>query len=219
MIDRAAFDIEPGPGHSGRLVQGCRARTSEAGYTMVMFVMVLAVMAIMMGAAVQAVSFKMKREREAELIFRGEQYVEAIRLYKKRFGRNPMQLKEMWEAKPRVLRKKWKDPMTDSEVWGVVFVGQEGRPVFTPGGGMQTTPTPTPTPRRGGSGAGTFGQPPQQVGPIAGVHSNSCDESVKVYDGRTKYCEWKFVLKLPTQNAGGNPRQTPPPGGNPNPPR
>lgn len=186
-------------------------RRGEAGYTMVMFVMALAVMSILMGTAVQAVSFQMKREREAELIFRGEQYVEAVRLYKKRFGRNPMQLKEIWEAKPRVLRKRWKDPMTDSETWGLVFVGQEGRPVFTPGS-SRGTPTPTPTPRQ--TGAGSFGQPPQQVGPIAGVHSTSCEESIKVYDGRAKYCEWKFVLKQPTQvpRGGGN-LPTQPPGG------
>jgi type II secretory pathway pseudopilin PulG len=189
----------------GMCVQPSRRHRSEAGYTMIMFVMALAIMSIMMGAAVQAVSFQMQREREAELIFRGEQYVEAVRLYKKRFGRNPMQLKEMWEAKPRVLRKKWKDPMTDSEVWGLVFVGQEGQQVFTPGS-ARGTPTPTPTPPRGNTGG--FGRPPQQVGPIAGVHSNSCDESIKIYDGRSKYCEWKFVLKQPTQ--GANARPTPP---------
>ena len=54
-------------------------RRTDAGYTMVMFVIILALMAIMMGAAVQSVAFQMQREREAELVFRGEQYMEAIR--------------------------------------------------------------------------------------------------------------------------------------------
>ena len=99
----------------------------EAGYTLAMFVMVIAVMSIAMGVAVQTVEFQMRREREAELIFRGKQFVEAIRLYKIKYGRYPMQLKEIYKAKPRVIRKKWKDPITDSENWGIIFLGQEGR--------------------------------------------------------------------------------------------
>ena len=90
-------------------------------------VLTVAIMSIMMTVAVQTVEFQMRREREAELIFRGEQYVEAIRLYKIKYGRHPMQLKELWEADPRVIRKKWKDPITDSEDWGLIFLGQEGR--------------------------------------------------------------------------------------------
>ena len=42
----------------------------------------IAIMSIMMTVAVQTVEFQMRREREAELIFRGEQYVEAIRVFK-----------------------------------------------------------------------------------------------------------------------------------------
>lgn len=197
----------------------------EKGFTLVMFVMIIAVMSIMMGAAVQAVSFQMRREREAELIFRGEQYVEAIRLYKMRYGRNPMRLKEIWEADPKVIRKKWKDPITDSENWGIIFVGQEGRnlggntgPNGTPGA---ETPLPTGTPGTGmggrgrsGSGRGNDGLPPgvtrneegELVGPIVGVRSTSCDDSIRVYKGRTRYCEWEFVYKQqrqPGQRGGG----------------
>jgi len=99
----------------------------EAGYTLVMFVIVIAVMSIAMGVAVQTASFQMQREKEAELIFRGQQFIEAIRLYKTKYGRYPMQLKEIYEAKPRVIRKKWKDPITDSESWGLIFLGQDGQ--------------------------------------------------------------------------------------------
>lgn len=204
----------------------CRKSISQAGFTLVMFVMIIAVMSIMMGAAVQSISFQMQREREAELIFRGEQYVEAIRLYKVRYGRNPMRLKEIWEADPKVIRKKWKDPITDSENWGIIFVGQEGRGVGrnlglngTPGA---ETPLPTGTPAIGGGrgGRGRSGQgnnnglPPgvsrndegELIGPIAGVHSNSCDESIRVYQGRNSYCEWEFVYKerrQPGRGGGG----------------
>jgi len=177
----------------------------EAGYTLVVFVMIIAVMAIMMAVAVEIVSFQAQREREAELIFRGQQYVEGIRLYKQKYGRNPMRMKELWEADPRVLRQKWKDPITDSEEWGLVFLGQEGRELAVPGGrGRGRRPTPTRTPifereREGGDGG-------EKVGPIIGVYSLSTDESIKIYEGRTQYDEWKFVLEDVEQQRPRPPR-------------
>ena len=184
--------------HSSFLIPNSR----EAGYTLVVFVMIIAVMAIMMAVAVEIVSFQAKREREAELIFRGQQYVEGIRLYKQKYGRNPMRMKELWEANPRVLRQKWKDPITDSEEWGLVFLGQEGRELGVPGGrGRGRRPTPTRTPvfereREGG----------EKVGPIIGVHSLSTDQSIKIYEGRTTYAEWKFVLEEAEQQPPRPPR-------------
>jgi type II secretory pathway pseudopilin PulG len=178
----------------------------EAGYTLVAIVMVVAIMAIMMAVAVQTVSFQMQREREAELIFRGQQYVEGIRLYRQKYGRYPMRMKELWEADPRVLRQNWTDPITRSEEWGVVFLGQDGQRVGGPGGPTapgqprpQTTPTRTPV--FGDRGLGGGGE---KVGPIIGVHSLSTDTSIKIYEGRTQYNEWKFVFLEGEAAGGGN---------------
>jgi type II secretory pathway pseudopilin PulG len=196
----------------------------EAGFTLVMLMVILAVMAIAMGAAVQTVSFQARREKEAELVFRGEQYVEAIRLFKNRYGRFPVTLKEMWEAKPRVLRKPWKDPITGSDQWGIIHLGEEGQPLVpgpggTPGSGFRPTPTPTPmpTPPPGVTGGLPGIQPGQQVGPIIGVRSTSCEDSIRVYEGRTRYCDWKFVFRENQGNQGsaGPPNQPP---GQPTPP-
>ena len=195
---------------------------NEAGFTLVMFVIVIAVMSIMMGVAVQSVSFQMQREREAELIFRGEQYVESIRLFRARFGRYPMRLKEIWEADPKVIRKPWKDPITDSESWGIIFLGQEGQPGRFGGqrdiglGDPRPTGTPEAGPRELGRFGGSGGEdlPPgaemdengEIVGPIVGVHSFSCDESIKVYEGRMTYCEWRFIFREDRQPGAGGRR-------------
>ena len=192
---------------------GRAPRTSgEAGFTMVVLVVILAIMAIWLTVAVQAVSFHMRREREAELIFRGEQYVEAIRLYRMKYGRYPMRMKEIWEAKPRVVRKKWKDPITDSENWGLIFLGQEGRRIGAenPLGG---TPGPTETVTFEGGGRGDregddgsmIGPDGEKIGPIVGVHSTSCDQSIKIYEGRTTYCEWQFVFREARGVGSGRP--------------
>jgi type II secretory pathway pseudopilin PulG len=163
---------------------------AEGGFTLAVVIMVVAVMSIMMAAAVQIVSFEMRREREAELIFRGQQYVEGIRLFRQKYGRYPMRMKELWEADPRVLRKKWLDPMTGSEEWGLIYLGQEGQEVGggTGRGGPRATPTRTPVfESRGLGGEG------ERVGPIIGVHSLATGNSIKVYEGRTSYQEWRFV--------------------------
>lgn len=194
--------------------------STEGGFTLVVVVMVIAIMAIMMAVAVQTVSFQMQREREAELIFRGQQYVEGIRLYRQKYGRYPMRMKELWEADPRVLRQKWTDPITGSEEWGVVFLGQEGQQVGGPGrpaapGQPRPQTTPTRTPVFGDRGLGGRGE---KVGPIIGVHSLSTDTSIKVYEGRIQYNEWKFVF-LEDQAAGGNQGTNPDtPWGQPPPP-
>lgn len=192
------------------------ARSEEAGYTLVALMVAISVMAIFLGVAVQTWTFQMRREKEAELIFRGEQYVEAIRLFKKKYGRYPMSLKEIWEAKPRVIRKKWKDPITDSYNWGLVFLGQGGNqigpggtPIAGGAGSLPTpTPAPSPSPGPGGVGAGPGGQGAR--GPIIGVYSRSCEDSIKIYEGRTRYCDWKFVLKEAQQGARGGVAGAPP---------
>jgi hypothetical protein len=147
-----------------------------------------------------------------------------------------MRLKEVWEADPKVIRKQFKDPITDSLNWGLIFVG-EGQPIGAEGsGGVGADPTGTPgfgdrvgsfgdsddgrrrsgfgrargreerDRRDGGIGGRSGGE---RVGPIIGVHSTSCEQSIKVYEGRTTYCEWRFMLKE-QQGPGGRGRTRPP---------
>lgn len=106
-------------------------------------VVLMAVMAIMLTVAVQTATFHKKRENELELVFRGEQFAEAVRLFRARNGRFPLKLEELAKAKPRVLRQQWKDPITGKFDWVPVFFGQGGAQV---GGGGTATPTQTPGP-------------------------------------------------------------------------
>jgi type II secretory pathway pseudopilin PulG len=205
---RASSTFNPDPRVGRAASQNSKFKienSTEGGYTLVVVVMIVAIMAIMMAVAVQEVSFQMQREREAELIFRGQQYVEGIRLYRQKYGRYPVRMKELWEANPKVLRQKWIDPITGSEDWGLVFLGQEGQQVNVSGGPVspgQQSPaaTPTRTPVFGDRGLGGEGE---KVGPIIGVHSKSTKTSIKIYEGRTAYNEWKFVLSQQGEDSGG----------------
>jgi type II secretory pathway pseudopilin PulG len=151
---------------------------------MAVVVVIMAIMAIFLTIAVETVSFQQRREKEEELIFRGNQIVEAIRLFRARNGRFPLALDELVKAKPRVLRKVWADPITGKPDWEPVFFGEEGTAVGIGGTGTAPPqPTPGPTPAAGA-----------KTGPIIGVHSRSCGEAIKVFEGRTRYCDWKFYF-------------------------
>ena len=165
------------------------ARRGRGGYTLVALLVAMTVASILIASVLPLASAQAQREREAELIFRGLQYAEGVRVFRRRFGRYPNDLKELLEVKPRSVRKLWKDPMTKDGEWGIVSTS--GSPL-QPGGGAPTglpTPTPTPTPgpfaRTGpGQGAG---------GPVMGVHSKSTARGYRIWEGREAYNEWHFT--------------------------
>jgi type II secretory pathway pseudopilin PulG len=74
----------------------------------------MSVMAIMMSAALPAWQTAARREKEAELIFRGEQYARAIAMFQRKYGNsNPPNLDVLLQE--RFLRKKYKDPITGGD--------------------------------------------------------------------------------------------------------
>ncbi len=170
------------------------SRRSERGYTLIAVVIGMAVMTILIAAIVPSVATVMKRDREQELIFRGKQYARAISLFQKRYGRYPTQLKEMYENRPRTIRKIWKDPMCNCLDWQVInpnspdavvaggtgTATDRGRP-----GGLQPTPTP-----------GVFGpsQETKNVGPIIGVKSKVHTQALAEWRGQKFYDQWRFIM-------------------------
>ena len=191
---------------------------------MIGVVVVMALMAIALTVAVQTATFHKRRENETELIFRGQQFVEGVRLFRARNGRLPLTLKELVDADPRAMRKEWKDPVTGKFDWVPVFAGRGGRQVA--GGGAQPTPGPTPAPTETpdddeSGGAGPTGTPgaaeefaaTDARGPIVGVHSRSRGEAIRVLNGRSRYSDWTFSLEEAEQarrgGGGGQVQPTP----------
>jgi len=191
------------------------------GYTYVALIVGLTVMAILMAAVLPMASAESQRDKEAELIFRGTQYAEGIRNFRKRYGRYPTTLKEMYETRPRTLRKLWKDPMTNSNNWGLISA-VAGAPVIgltpgsPPGGPMQPTPAPTAAPTSApgsfnpGGGPGTPGSPGSAPpGPIAGVYSLSTKKGYRLFTGRENYNEWQFTEQTLLNQGPGGPQAPP----------
>lgn len=188
-------------------------KRSEAGYNMVMLIVALTVLNIMVAAMMPLMSTEIQREKEEELIFRGFQYAEAIRIFHNRFQRFPNKLEELIEIKPRCIRQLWKDPMTKNGKWGLIFQGQ-GVPLHPQNPqnpeGPQTRPVNPQNPEgqpdngRDDNGLNTPKQGEEvAIGPIVGVYSKSPKESHLVFYGHQRYDEWQFRFDMIPNGGGG----------------
>jgi hypothetical protein len=147
----------------------------------------LGVMAVLMSAIIPAWRHQAKREKEAELIFRGEQYIRAISLWEKKMGpgARPPNLDILVQQK--FLRKKYKDPMTEDGEFLPLMAGANAPGQDSPGqrggrGRGMTPPAPSP-----------FGRGGAVAGGIFGVVSKSTETSIRLYNGRGRYNEWQFL--------------------------
>src|SRR5919106_6721706 len=97
-------------------LRGQRAKAShgEQGYAMAALIVAISVMAILMTAVMPVWKQSAQREKEAELVFRGQQYARAIGLFQRKFANTaPPNIDVLVDQ--RFLRKKYKDPITNDD--------------------------------------------------------------------------------------------------------
>lgn len=204
-------------------------RRGEAGYTLAALVIAVTVMSILVAAALPYWSKVIQREKEEELIARGLQYAEAIRVFRARFGRLPTTLQELMDVKPRSIRQLWRDPMTESGEWGLIFesgptpvapipgqqpVDPNGRPtggpqgptgggnsLFGPGSAVDAAEPTLPTSNLAGS---TEDGATVTLGPIKGVVSLSKKQSIKIFFDKDQHNQWQFTYDLLISTVGFN---------------
>jgi len=173
------------------------------GYVLLTLLLLLTVLSIGLMVAVPVWQTQIRREKEEELIFRGKQYVEAIRIFQLRHpGRFPAKLEDLLEKK--CIRRLWRDPMTSQGEWNLVL-HLEGV------GGKRAEQRPSAparaTPAAAGRGARGQGQAfsPQRVlivplrvlssiqnPQILGVVSSSTEKSIRIYNEQESYDNWLF---------------------------
>ena len=155
----------------------------------------LAVMSVLMSAVLPAWRHQATREKEAELVFRGEQYVRAIQLWERKMGPGSRPPTVDILVQQRFLRKKYKDPIADGD-FQLVYAGVNPTPNAPAGRGQPPQQAP---PQQA---------PPQQQGQIAGggihgVQSKSRENSIRIYKGATRYSEWRFIHAGAANQPGG----------------
>jgi type II secretory pathway pseudopilin PulG len=178
-------------------------RRREDGYAMAALLVAMAVMTVMMGAAMPVWKTMAQREKEAELIFRGQQYARAIGLYQRKLGPGTLPPNLDILIDQRFLRKKYKDPITNDD-FQLLSAGQTA---VRPGQQVGEAQPQQPLSQAAGRlGAGRLGQAGPVIGGITGVASKSTATSLRLYNNRDKYNEWTFVF---VQSAQGPGSQTP----------
>jgi type II secretory pathway pseudopilin PulG len=225
-------------------------QSREVGFSLATVMVFTTILLVGLSEAVVNWQKAMQREREEELIFRGKQYIRAIGLWQRKFpGTLPTTIDALLNTNnTRFLRKRWKDPITNSEEWRLIKMNPDGtisgltivpssvgtRDVNIPGaptaGQRSSMGNPLSLSQTSGSSAGTQlggqglasqsnplnmgsvqasdprrstlqGSGSPVLGGIVGVASKSEKESLKTYNGRSKYNEWEFyfIPRAPTQ--------------------
>jgi type II secretory pathway pseudopilin PulG len=160
---------------------------------MAALLVMLNVMAILLTVAMPVWKTAVQREREAELIWRGTQYVRAIDLFRRKYANAyPPNIDIL--VTERFLRKKYKDPMTKEGEFQLLYAAQQqqrpGTGAVSGAAGQITKPGAAPAPipldqpTQGPAGA---------TGGIIGVASKSTEASLRMFNGRSKYNEWQFT--------------------------
>jgi type II secretory pathway pseudopilin PulG len=177
----------------------------------------MSVMAVVLTVALPVYTTAARREKETELIFRGEQYARAIAMFQRKYGNAiPPNLDVLLNEK--FLRKKYKDPITGEDFQllspGTPIPGQD-TPPQTGTGAQQAGRSAGPQ-----SGGGRAGATPTRTptatplsGSVIGVVSKSTERSLRLYNGRDRYNEWVFLGTQQSNRAGTGARGGAVPGG------
>jgi type II secretory pathway pseudopilin PulG len=158
----------------------------QKGYSLLILLFAVAVLTIGLLIAVPVWNTQVQRERETELIFRGNQYVEAIRLYQlKKPGQYPKKIEVL--VKERCLRKLFKDPMTKEGLWNLILL--PATPGQSKGKAVQKILI-----------VPEFVLDSIQLPRIIGVVSRSTQRSIKIYNNQETYDKWLFFYGQDPEN-------------------
>ena len=104
-----------------------RRPSAESGYILLIVMMMATLLLISLAAAVPSIYVEGQREKEKELIFRGEQYARAIMLFHQKFNRYPTSVKELLHTNNlSFLRQAYPDPMSKSGKWRFIHATANG---------------------------------------------------------------------------------------------
>jgi type II secretory pathway pseudopilin PulG len=123
----AESSVAAGRGHSIRRSHSAAVRQSrrERGYMLLAILLMLALLMIAMVAVAPQIATQIRRDREEELIHRGNEYRKAIRRYFRKFGRYPAKIEDLENTNNmRFLRKRYKDPITGQD-FRIIHYGEQ----------------------------------------------------------------------------------------------
>ncbi len=174
----------------------------EKGYILTATIVMVVILSISMAMIAEKWTYVMKREKENELLFRGEQYAQAIRRFYLIHKRYPFKLEELIESYPRCIRKLYKEPFSKNGEWGIIYLSDLAsgkvfkKPQNNKGGSVgNSSPKPIPVGQ-------IYNKTAQSIitGQIVGVYSRCKDRPYKDFMKGETYSDWKFIAPVITRN-------------------
>jgi hypothetical protein len=105
--------------------------SGESGYAVLLAIFLVATLLLVTAVATPNVLTQGRRQKEEEMIWRGNQYVRGVRLFFRKNGRYPQNLEQL--TKPSVdnvhfLRKAYAEPMNTADgSWRLIYVSPSGQ--------------------------------------------------------------------------------------------
>src|SRR5215470_108299 len=97
----------------------------ERGYILLSIMLLMTLMMIALTIEAPRIAQQIKREKEEELIHRGNEYKVAIKKFFRKFGRYPMSLDDLTNTNNvHFLRKRYVDPFTGKDDWRLIHPGE-----------------------------------------------------------------------------------------------
>lgn len=183
-------------------------RPVTRGITLLYLLIQLIIMHIMLALALPSWDAWVQREKELELIWRGEQYVQAINYYYLKYRSYPPSIDLL--VQQHFLRKAYPDPFGPDGKWNILTQISQGQaagdtlPSPPPGQGREPSPGQPAERPTGGTTTLTGGG-------IIGVVSLDEGESIIVYKNQRQHNLWRFVF-IPQQVRRQPIQQPRPPG-------
>lgn len=154
---------------------------SENGFVLLAVLFLVALILITLAVAAPKIAQSIRRDRELELMHRGEQYKRAVKLYYRKFGAYPSSIDQLVNTNQiRFLRKRYTDPMTGKDDWKIIHQGEQhvkimglfGQPIAS-SGGPAAAGTSIAGIGQSGFGNGTAGAASGTSAPSSGVTGTS----------------------------------------------
>jgi hypothetical protein len=195
----------------------------QRGHLMAGVMVLLAIMLIFSTIIFQSWEDVLRRDNEAEMIFRAEEIVRAIARFRKDHAAPPVKLEQLMEPGPKAqyyLRRLYKDPLVRDGKWGLLYAGAGGQIVdpnalhIGENAGLSgignvdperveralrditgVDPSQTAQTPLGLSALETEAAGGRQFAglPIAGVKSLCMDDAFRIYKGQMEYKDWLFT--------------------------
>src|SRR5690242_5234680 len=100
-------------------------KNQEEGYLLLTVLVMVFLLLLALSVAAPRVAREIQRDKEQEALQRGLQYKRAIRMYYKKFGAYPTDIKQLEKTNEiRFLRKRYTDPITGKDDWRLIHMGE-----------------------------------------------------------------------------------------------